>query len=176
MNRRGFTIVELLIVIAIMGILLTLALVNLRGSQVSARDKERVTDVESLSLHLELFYQYGRENSANIGRYPSTGLLTGGVANLTANLRDLDLNSVMAPGITNVTDTLIMAASNDQTIGGTIQPTIDQYVYQPLQKDGTLCTATLQMCSKFNIFYRLEDASTDCPLPTKICRVTSRHQ
>lgn len=38
MERRGFTIVELIITITIMGILLTLAVVNVGTTQLNARD------------------------------------------------------------------------------------------------------------------------------------------
>lgn len=75
MKRRGFTIVELLIVITIMGVLLVLAVASLRGSQVSSRDVERKTDVESIALSLENFYTNGSDISTTVGRYPST-LLT----------------------------------------------------------------------------------------------------
>ena len=53
MLRRGFTIVELIITITIMGILLVLAVVNVSGTQAQARDDERKADVESISLNLE---------------------------------------------------------------------------------------------------------------------------
>lgn len=59
MEHRGFTIVELIITITIMGILLTLAVVGLSSTQLSARDNERTTDVEALALQLEAYYQAG---------------------------------------------------------------------------------------------------------------------
>jgi prepilin-type N-terminal cleavage/methylation domain-containing protein len=161
MNRRGFTIVELIIVITIMAILLVLAVVNLRGSQISARDDERKADIDNLALHLEIFYNSGRDGSTSLGRYTSTGLTTSGVASIQDNLRDMDLKSVMAPGITNPLDTLLMAANTDESTTGVLpQPTINQYVYQPLQQNGTLCTSGAQMCQRFNLFYRLESDDT----------------
>ncbi len=72
MKRRGFTIVELIIVITIMGALLVLNVVNLRDSQVSARDTERKTDIETIITHLDNFYSYGSDTSTSVGRYPST--------------------------------------------------------------------------------------------------------
>jgi prepilin-type N-terminal cleavage/methylation domain-containing protein len=59
MNRRGFTIIELLVVITIMGILLTLGVANLRGTQINARDEERKGDVSSIATHLETYFKYG---------------------------------------------------------------------------------------------------------------------
>ena len=40
MKARGFTVVEILVVIIIMAILLTLAVVNVRSTQINARDAE----------------------------------------------------------------------------------------------------------------------------------------
>lgn len=160
MNRRGFTIVELLIVLTIMGILLTLGVANLRGTQVNARDSERKTDVETIALHLETYYQSGSDTVSSPGDYPSTVLTTSGTPYIQQVLRDIDINSLMAPGITDPAQTFIKATNTTQTTAGVLpQPTVDQYVYQPLQLNGStwsLCTLEAQECRKFNIYYRLE--------------------
>jgi len=97
---------------------------------------------------------------AGIGTYPSTAI-TATSATITKALRDIDTESVSAPGITDPTITFKPATNNVQTTSGvTPQPTIDQYIYQPLQQDGTLCTAALQQCQKFNLYYRLEADNT----------------
>ena len=77
MKRRGFTIIELMVVIAVMGALLILNVVNLRGTQISARDAERKTDIETLASHLETFYTSGSDTTPTVGRYPSTTLISG---------------------------------------------------------------------------------------------------
>lgn len=59
MTRRGFTIVELIITITIMGILLTLAVINVSSTQMNARDDERKADAEALSSSLEAYYGSG---------------------------------------------------------------------------------------------------------------------
>lgn len=162
MNRRGFTIVELIIVITIMAILLVLAVVNLRSTQVNARDDERKSDIDSLAMHLEVMYNTGK-GVAEVGRYTSTGgYTTWTITNVQDNLRDIDPKSVMAPGFSDPVLTSFNAATNnDQTTSGVLpQPTISQYVYQPLQQDGTLCTTGSQQCQKFNLFYRLETDNT----------------
>lgn len=170
MMRRGFTIVELVITITIMGILLTLAVVNLNSTQVNARDSERKADVESLAANIENFYNNGNPGSTVFGRYPSTGLTNTGETSLRYNLPDIDIKSATAPGATGVADTLVSATNNNQTTTGVQpQPTISQYVYQPLQVDGVLCTSGAQECRKFNIFYRLEGDNT-------VYMVTSKRQ
>lgn len=169
MARRGFTVVEIIVTITIMGILLTLGVVSLNTTQVNGRDTERKGDIEALQAHLETFYTSGNDTGAELGRYPST-VLTSSESMVRTVLRDIDMKSVMAPNSTSVTDTLKAATNTNQTpTGVTPQPTISQYVYQPLQANGTLCTSTLQECRKYNIFYRLEADNT-------VYRVTSKHQ
>ncbi len=95
----------------------------------------------------------------NLGTYPST-LITANAAAMTAALRDIDTKSLTAPGMTDPTtptQTFVPASNNVQTTAGVLpQPTKDQYVYQPLQTDGTLCTTAAQECRKFNLYYRSE--------------------
>lgn len=62
-KESGFTIIELLIVIAIIGILATLVLTNFQGAQAKGRDTVRKNDINSLYQKLEEYYN---EN----GSYP----------------------------------------------------------------------------------------------------------
>jgi len=55
-NKKGFTLVELLIVIAIIGVLSTIAFVSLNRARSKARDAKRIADVRQLQSALELFY------------------------------------------------------------------------------------------------------------------------
>lgn len=64
--KKGFTIVELLIVIVVIGILAAITIVAYNGIQSRGRDGERVTDMNVLQKKLELFYT---EN----GYYPNSG-------------------------------------------------------------------------------------------------------
>lgn len=170
MKQRGFTIVEIVIVITILGILVTLALVNLHSTQVNGRDTERKNDIEALTTNLEAFYRSGTDSSTSVGRYPSTTISAGNETTLRSILRDLDLKAVTSPTATTVAETFVSATNTTQTAAGvTPQPTISQYVYQPLQSDGSLCTSESQECRKFNVYYRLEGDDT-------VYMVTSKNQ
>lgn len=55
-NQKGFTIIELLIVIVVIGILAGLVLNTFRGIQARARDTERQTDINAIATQLEVFH------------------------------------------------------------------------------------------------------------------------
>lgn len=171
MKRRGFTIIELIIVITVMGILLVLGVVNLRGSQANGYDSERKTDIETIGAHLETYYQSGTDGLGTtltkaIGSYPSTDL----ISHETTLLRDLDTKSITAPDTTSTPANTFMAAANSvqTTTGISPQPTKNQYIYQPIDSSGGLCQTT-EECRKFNLYYRLETDDT-------VYMVTSKNQ
>lgn len=64
--RRGFTIVELLVVIVVIGILAALVTVSVSGAQAKARNMKRITDIKSVAKAIELY-------KADNGSYPITG-------------------------------------------------------------------------------------------------------
>jgi prepilin-type N-terminal cleavage/methylation domain-containing protein len=54
-QRKGFTLLELCIVIAIIGILSTIAFISLNRARAKARDAKRIGDMEQLQTILELY-------------------------------------------------------------------------------------------------------------------------
>lgn len=139
-NNKGFTIVELLIVIVVIGILAALVLNSFRGVQERARDTERRTDINAQASQLEVYY-------TDNGGYP---VFTGEVNTdswLTANLKGADLAAWRAPGFS--ANTMVNSAT----------PTKDQYGYTPLQSDGTTACTTAP-CAKFKLFYFEEKSSS----------------
>ncbi len=61
--QRGFTLVELLVVISILGVLVSVTLVAFRSSQGRGRDAERKSDLKQISSALELYF-------SDYGKYP----------------------------------------------------------------------------------------------------------
>jgi len=56
----GFTIVELLVVVAIIGILATLVTINVRKAQITARDTKRMSDLNTIAKAIQQ-YQESRD-------------------------------------------------------------------------------------------------------------------
>lgn len=55
--KKGFTLVELLVVVGIIAVLSTIGIVNYQGSTAKARDSTRKTDLGNLATALEIYYQ-----------------------------------------------------------------------------------------------------------------------
>ena len=75
MQHRGFTVVELTIIIVVMAILLALGMAGLRSSMVESRNDQRKTNAEILVRGLETYYLKPDNRYANTprpgNRYPS---------------------------------------------------------------------------------------------------------
>jgi len=72
--RRAFSLVELMIVVAIIGILATAVTVNVRGYLIKARQNVAMSDIATICDALETFF-------GEYGRYPTED--EGGLAALT---------------------------------------------------------------------------------------------
>lgn len=55
-QRKGFTLVEMLIVIAIIAILASVALVSVQGVRSTANDTKRISDLNKVQQQLEVYY------------------------------------------------------------------------------------------------------------------------
>lgn len=65
-KNRGFTLLELLVVVAIIGLLSAIVISSLEGFRMKARDAKRIADLQSIRKALELYY-------AAYGTYPLEG-------------------------------------------------------------------------------------------------------
>ncbi len=117
-KAKGFTIVELLIVIVVIGILATLVIVTFTGIQQKARNSQRQTDVNAVTSHVEAFY-------AQYGFYPTLADLQDATF-LSTYMKGLDPEALRDP---------------KQASGATVLATVaaDAYSYVA---SGTGCTNT----------------------------------
>ncbi|KKT33857.1 MAG: General secretion pathway protein G [Candidatus Woesebacteria bacterium GW2011_GWB1_44_11b] len=81
--KKGFTLVELLVVMAILGVLVTLVASGFRTAQLRGRDAQRKSDIKQLANALELFYSdynlYPDESSGKVSGCPYTPGVGGAV-------------------------------------------------------------------------------------------------
>jgi prepilin-type N-terminal cleavage/methylation domain-containing protein len=88
-KQSGFTIIELLIVIVVIGILATLVITTFSGIQRNARNRAREADVNA--LHSQIEYYYGQNS-----KYPTLANLND-AAWRAANLKGLDAEALKDP-------------------------------------------------------------------------------
>lgn len=138
LNKRqsGFTIVELLIVIVVIGILATLVIVTFSGIQQKARDTKRKTDINAIDSHVEAYY-------ANGGNYPTLAAVNDATWRST-NMKGLDPNALQDPK--GSTQALADGAS-----------TASQYGYAGTGCSGSAITDT---CTGFTLEATLEAGGT----------------
>ena len=78
-KKRGFTIIELLVVVAIIGLLISVILVSFSSPRKEAKDAKRQTDIKQIGLVMDLCYD-DSNCGAGADRYIST---TGGANAVT---------------------------------------------------------------------------------------------
>jgi prepilin-type N-terminal cleavage/methylation domain-containing protein len=140
-QSKGFTIVELLIVIVIIGILATLVIVTFTGIQQKARDSQRQTDIGALNSHVTAYY-------AETGTYPALSMLQDN-AWVAKHMKGLDAEALVDPK------------------GGDIQGTSDGTHYgYAATAGGSACTVSgvtpdqTSDCDAFTLTATLESGGT----------------
>jgi general secretion pathway protein G len=145
-TQQGFTIVELLIVIVVIGILAALVITTYNGIQQKGRNTERQTDLKALQGQLEAYY-------AQNGAYPDTTQLGSTSANnvtfIQTSMKGLDKEALRDP----------KGTAGDYSLGTTATAT--KYSYAPTQSDGTTaCTLAAADCAKYTLTAK-QEGSTD---------------
>jgi type IV pilus assembly protein PilA len=131
-RSQGFTIVELLIVIVVIGILALLVITTYSGIQAKARNSKRQTDIQSVQTHLEAYFSQN-------GFYPSLTDMNGS-AWLNTNMKSLDQTALTDPSNPTQSKTLVNG------------PVAKSYSYQVTQSDGsTSCESDDTTCAKYTL-------------------------
>ncbi|MEI9913478.1 MAG: prepilin-type N-terminal cleavage/methylation domain-containing protein [Candidatus Saccharibacteria bacterium] len=133
-KQNGFTIIELLIVIIVIGILAAIVISTYSGIQVKQRNSKRQTDVQALQTQLEAFYSQN-------GYYPSlTDINT--VTWRDKNMTNLNAGDMVDPSAKDQN-------SADAKLAST--PAIDTYSYQVTDSNGNSCESKDTNCAKYTL-------------------------
>lgn len=201
-TRRGFTIVELVIVMVIMAILLGLGIVSFNRSQANARDSERDADAATIARGLETRYKEGNPRlstsayNVTAGSYPGTVEMTHIIG---GNVSSYGLTTVSGgygpealpgtattafspPGLSGDYSGFTVRCLGTCAVGSAAvidaQTTKDIYLYEPIGADNTVCDgSTANPCVRFNLYWRDEvtkDTSTGASSTLHLIR--SKHQ
>jgi prepilin-type N-terminal cleavage/methylation domain-containing protein len=92
-NNKGFTIVELLIVIVVIGILALLVITTYGGIQSKARNSKRQADIQAIATQVEAYYSQNQY-------YPSLGNMND-AAWRGLNMKSLDAQALLDPSNPN---------------------------------------------------------------------------
>ncbi len=128
-KQSGFTIVELLIVIVVIGILAALVITTFNGIQQKGRDTERQTDIKAIHGQLEAYY-------AQNGNYPALGDIDT-AAKATTLFKGLDKEALSDP------------QANPKTYVLVSTPAAKAYSYQVYETDGTTNCTVAANCAKY---------------------------
>lgn len=177
-RSHGFTLIELLVTISVMMILITLAVVNLRSTQVDARDSDRKSDVESISRQLDSLYKTGYPSTVNLTQYsyPSQATIVDDTASRQAIFSVLPGGALVDP-LSSATSSVVKATDLNTGLISTgatpVTPFPSQtnpYVYQPISTTGVLCTTTALTCRSYNFYYWSELTPTTAVVIKSIYR------
>lgn len=140
--QRGFTVVELLIVIVVIGILASLVLNSFAGVQAKARDTQRKTDLNAIGTQLEACY-----NDKCNGAYPTLANIQDDATSgwVETNFKGFDKNALYDSNNAKVQGSAVSATAQYQYsvtpvgctgVGGTATPCLS-FTLTSYQESGT---------------------------------------
>ena len=110
--RRGFTVLELLIVVAIIGVLSTITIVSYSSIQSGSRDTQRSSRLKIISEALEKYYQ-------QYGQYPDCDAMIASPSVVADTLKNLDPDVLTTPSDAKGTNSFICD----------MEPATDKFAY-----------------------------------------------
>lgn len=133
MEKRGFTLIEVLIAVAIIAVLTGITLSSAAALQRNSRDAKRASDLSSLQVALQQYY-------ADQNYYPLSGLLAGQLSLSGSNFSSPNGSIVYLNKIPS--DPLGLSSP---------------YVYVPLDSTGEIgCDNSAVNCVRYCLYAKLE--------------------
>lgn len=151
---RGFTIIELLVVISVIGILSTISFTGFNRYQADARDSQRQSQATAITEALEKYYDRN-------GEYPACPAITAAASSVTTTtLPGLDPKVLVTPQDPTVESNSIKC----QNLTSSSDPDIFGYI-----GDGSAVCSTGNSCLAFTLKYKQDVTGT-------ITSINSRRQ
>ncbi|MDB5167909.1 MAG: ral secretion pathway protein [Candidatus Saccharibacteria bacterium] len=145
----GFTIVELLIVIVVIGILAAITIVAYTGVQARARNADRQADINAIVKALALY-------QIDNGSYPKQGTVVGmDIVDYPVTALKLPRNAIVSPTAPAGT----LNSFNETKWAG--DTSTDYYGYRALDTTGYACWDTTDTCMTYTLWYKLEGESSE---------------
>lgn len=108
-NARGFTLVEIVVVIGIIAVLSSIVMANLGTAKAKSRDAKRITELAQIELALEVYKQA-------YGRYPAAGCSRG--TSWTGHGSDATYGGSCAQYIAGLSNILTLPVDSGTTVYG----------------------------------------------------------
>jgi prepilin-type N-terminal cleavage/methylation domain-containing protein len=133
-RQSGFTIIELLIVIVVIGILAAIVISTFSGIQVKQRNSKRQTDIQAIQTQLESFYSQN-------GYYPSLSNIN------SVSWRDKNMTRLSSDAL--VDPSAVGKYSIDPQLAA--KPGVKVYSYEVTNSNGGSCEKTDTDCAKYTL-------------------------
>ena len=144
LKQSGFTLIELMILVIIIGILGTLVATTYSGIQSKNRNSERQSHIKTLQSELEVYY-------AQNSKYPTLADLNN-TAWRTANMKELKASDLKDPQWSKAAQ----ACTLKGVAALTGSPAQKCYAYQVTTSDGSACDNIKADCAQYTLTAMLE--------------------
>lgn len=165
MQRKGFTLVELLVVVGIIGVLASVSIVSLNSVRQKGRDAKRISEVKQMQSGLEAYF-------TNAGSYPVQGTAAAPVTLGAVNFDALCTAGFAASGA-GCPNAFMQKVSKD-ALSGTAVPGANPagtYDYKYHSADSAGADCAVGPCPSYEIDLYLE-AGTGTYAGGKLTKVT----
>jgi len=154
---KGFTALELLVVLGIIGILISVALTGIDLSRKRARDNARIADVQNIILSLEQYHDTCREYPENI--YATTPFTSNGCSTGTSWESFMSATPLDQDGVTEYLFTGIRTSPGGRCTGYHIGTVLEQDNNKSLQADSDVDSLNDYKCDLSTGYFDGDEAS-----------------
>lgn len=144
-QNAGFTLIEILVVLILVGILSTIVISTYSGVQAKNRNNDRQAHINSLQGQMETYY-------AEFSKYPSLAEVNSSNWRKT-NLKTLNNDTLRDPSWSDKNSNCTL---DHQPILAS-QPATDCFSYQPVAADGSACDNSKIVCAQYTLTAMLTD-------------------